>query len=178
MACVLWSSSYFYSVCEYKEATQRQSVELNEKKKWQRNCYWYFSSTVNSTRGNWWNRGGGQGQQVRRWNTKTKESGLCCTLAWLHHFQKQRKKANSGTQIWTRTRRRFLARTWQRAAWANHGWDVDGCGLDAELPHRKHWVSEVAGLAMGCCCSDVLWRQTKKTMGGHTSGSKVLNQVW
>lgn len=61
---------------------------LNSIKMWQRNCCGYFSSTVDTTRGNWWNRGGKQGQQVQRQNTKNK-CVLCCIIAPVSKTKKE-----------------------------------------------------------------------------------------
>lgn len=132
---------------------------------WQRNCYGYFTSTVNSTGGNWWNRGRGHGQQVQRWNTKTKESGIRCTLAWLPHFLKQRKKQTTAHQFEQEQGDGFLCTLERGLYWP----------ITAEmLTRNKHCVrSLLLNAAMGCF-SEIAWRQKKNQTNFETHASRGL----
>lgn len=60
---------------------ENKDKALNLIQMWQRNCSGYFSPTVNAMRGSWWNRGGGQGEQVRKIKYKKKKKA-CFVALW------------------------------------------------------------------------------------------------
>lgn len=89
----LWVVEFIVFIVSVDIRKENKDEVLNsiKKKMWQRNCYGYFSSTVDTTRGNWWNRGGRHGQQVQRQNTKTNKFVLCCIIAPVSKTKKKKQ---------------------------------------------------------------------------------------